>query len=251
MKYTDKQIEALLDGIYNGGITEDALPEGLYFAIADYLKKGLYKGFGGSLIDYTEGKTDYATLKELRDNIYMFSAAKTYVEVRGMTDLLMDGDAIKSFAEFKKDAMALYDIYNLDYLKSEYNTTLASAEMAAKWVVITDDIDTLPNLRYSTTEVACPICADLDGTVLPATDSFWDTYYPPNHYNCMCVVLQEDEDIKLTQNPPSTVHEMDDVFIGNVGKDKVIFNEDHPYFQLVPKDLGENNFGLPIPDTDE
>lgn len=250
MKYTDEQIKSLLDGIYAGTITETNLPEDLYFAIADYLKRGLYNGFGGSLIDFSEGSSDYAMLKELRENIYMFSAAKTYVEVRGMTDLLIDGDVVKSFAEFKKDAMQVYDIYNKDYLKSEYNTAIASAEMAAKWVTIQDDIDVLPNLRYSTTEVACPICAPLDGTTLPATDSFWDVYYPPNHYNCMCVALQEGEDVTLTQNPPSTKHEMDDVFIGNVGKDKVVFNADHPYFQLAPKDLGRNNFGLPIPEND-
>ena len=151
MKYTDEQIKSLLDGIYAGTITETNLPEDLYFAIADYLKRGLYNSFGGSLIDFSEGTSDYAMLKELRENIYMFSAAKTYVEVRGMTDLLIDGDVVKSFAEFKKDAMQVYDIYNKDYLKSVYNTAIASAEMAAKWVTIQDDIDVLPNLRYSTT----------------------------------------------------------------------------------------------------
>ena len=39
MKYTDKQIEDFLEGIFNGDITVEEIPESLYFAVADYLKK--------------------------------------------------------------------------------------------------------------------------------------------------------------------------------------------------------------------
>lgn len=248
VEFSDKYIFDLIDGIYSGKYTTDSLPSSLYFAIAKYLKKGLYEGFGGNLTDF-DGK-DLDLLKELRDNIYMFSAAKTYNEVRDMSDLLLDGDNVRPFNEFKTEALKIYGTYNQDWLKAEYNTAIAGATMGKQWLDIESNKGILPNLRYSTTEVACPICSELDGTVAPVDDSFWDTFYPPNHYNCMCVVLQEDSDVEVTKDKPDTSNAMDDVFKMNVGKERIVFDSEHPYFTSAPKDLGENNFGLPIPEED-
>jgi SPP1 gp7 family putative phage head morphogenesis protein len=40
-----------------------------------------------------------------------------------------------------------------------------------------------------------PICAPLDGTVLPADDPFWESHNPPLHFNCRShvVTLSEEE----------------------------------------------------------
>jgi hypothetical protein len=251
MKYSKKQVKNLLEGLYSGEINPDNLPEDLYFAIAEYLKSALYKGFGGGLSDFAFDGIDYQLLTELRENIYMFSAAKTYSEVAAMTDLLISDDTIRTFSDFRNEAIKIYEQYNVDWLKSEYNTAIASGEMAAKWNTILSQSDLLPNLRYSTTEVACPICAPLNDTVLPVNDAFWSTFYPPNHFNCVCVVLQEEADVKITQIPPDTSEAMQDVFKMNTGQDGVVFNEQSPYFTTAPKDKGINNFGLPIPDNDD
>ena len=48
MEYSDKQINSLIVDIYEGVISVENMPEDLYFAIAEYLKKSLYEGFGGS-----------------------------------------------------------------------------------------------------------------------------------------------------------------------------------------------------------
>lgn len=251
-EFSDKYIQALLDGIMDGSITEYELPESLYYAIANYLKKGLYKGFGSELADLHIGDKDYELLAELRENIYMFSAAKTYQEVKDLSEHLVDEDGnVRTVQEFNKIGRERFALWNDDYGTSEYNTALAQGTMAVKWNQIEADRDVLPNLTYSTTEVACPICSELDGTTLPIDDPFWDTFYPPNHYNCMCVVLQQGDDAELTTTPPDTSDEMQDVFKANVGKEKVVFNEEHPYFSTAPKDLGKNNFGLPIPEDDE
>jgi hypothetical protein len=45
VEFNDKDIERFLRLIYTGKSTEYSLDEGMYFAIADYLKKGLYEGF--------------------------------------------------------------------------------------------------------------------------------------------------------------------------------------------------------------
>jgi hypothetical protein len=103
------------------------------------------------------------------------------------------------------------------------------------------------------------ICEPLDGITLPVDDPFWDEYYPPNHFRCRTTVEQLEEDA----NPSSKAEvaeavehadkEMDDVFKMNVGKDKVVFNEDHPYFEVPPNDrrFAANNFDLPIPGDDD
>lgn len=206
MEFTDNQINALIEGIYSGEITEYNIPDKLYFAIADYFKKALYSGFGGVPSDFSG--TDFALLEELRTNIYMFSAAKSYTELKAMTGLLMDGDKVRSFSDFKKVCKHTFDIYNVDYLQSEYNTALASGDMAVKWDSIQRDKAILPVLRYVTTGGdVCPICKPLDGTTLPADDKFWKTRYPPNHFNC----FPKGTKVKIKSGTKS----IDDVVIGD------------------------------------
>ena len=249
MDYSKEQISDLVDGIYDGSISEYNIPESLYFAIADELKEGLYKGFGGSPSDFSG--TDYALLEELRTNIYMFSAAKSYTQLKDMSGLLAETN---TFAEFKKECLHKYEIYNVDYLKSEYNTAQASGDMAIKWDDISRNKDILPMLQYQTASSdVCPICKPLDKVTLPESDPFWETRYPPNHFNCMCIVTQHEEDeFEVTKNPPDVLPLMQDEFKINVGIDKYVFSPEHPYFQVEPKDkeYAMNNFDLPIPKTD-
>jgi hypothetical protein len=246
MDYSKQQVNDLIDGIYSGEITEYDIPEPLYFAIANELKQALYTGFGGNLSDFSG--TDYALLSELRENIYMFSAAKSYTELKDMRSLLIDNPL---FPDFKKAAQAKYNIYNVDYLKSEFNTAQASGDMAIKWADIERNKEILPMLQYQTAGGdVCPICKPLDKVTLPATDKFWKERYPPNHFNCMCVVTQhEDDEFPKTKDIPDTLPIMSDVFKMNVGVDKYVYSPEHPYFQVEPKDreYAKNNFNLPIP----
>jgi hypothetical protein len=253
MEFTDKQINALIEGIYSGEITEYNIPDKLYFAIADYLKKALYTGFGGVPSDFIG--TDFALLEELRTNIYMFSAAKSYTELKAMTGLLMDGDKVRPFSDFKKVCKDTFDVYNVDYLQSEYNTALASGDMAVKWDSIQRDKAILPVLRYVTTGGdVCPICKPLDNTTLPADDKFWETRYPPNHFNCYCLVTSHEEnEYPITKDIPQVSPLQQDIFKMNVGIEKYVFSPEHPYFDVAPKDkkYAENNFDLPIPPADK
>lgn len=256
MKYSDRQIENFLEGIYEGRITVKELPEDLYFAIADYLKKALYKGYGGNLKTVT-GK-NLELLQELRENIYLFSAAKTYQEVRYITDLLYDENGnIRSKTEFRDLGRESFATWNDAWGEAEYNTAIAQAQNAVKWGFIEAQKDVLPILRYITSgsDNVCEICAPLDGLTAPVDDDVWDSIMPCNHFGCLCVVEQLEEG-EVTTNRDEIVEqveqEMDDLFKMNPGKDRVVFSDDHPYFDIAPKDKGlaENNFGLPIPEED-
>ena len=251
MKYTDKQISKLLYGIFDGTITEVDLPLDYYNAVVDYLKAGLYKGFGMDL-SQAVGK-DLELLTELRENVYMFSAAKTYNEVKEISALLTDGEGVKTFNQFKKDALSIYETYNVDYLKTEYNTAVGQGTMAVKWNEIEKNKEFLPLLQYSAIGDACDICGPLDGMVAPVDDPVWDSVMPLNHFNCLCTVLQLD-DGNVTEGNASLVagveEKMQPLFVNNAGKTGQVFTKDHPYFD-ADKNLGKNNFGLPIPENDE
>ena len=97
IKYSDKLIERLLEGIYNGTINERELPVSLYKAIAENLKQALYEGFGGTLSDFA-GK-DFELLNELRENVYMFSAAKTFQEVNEIGAMMFDERIYRSWPQ--------------------------------------------------------------------------------------------------------------------------------------------------------
>jgi len=256
VKYSEKQIEDLLSGIYDDKINVENLPEDLYFAIAEHLKEGLFKGFGGDLAEF--GGKDYALLNELRENVYMFSGAKTYQEVREMGALLADSE---NFKDFRDKALEVYGTYNKNWLETEYNTAIGQGMQANQWNEIEKNKSDFPFLRYSAVidDRTSDICEPINGVILPVDDPFWDEYTPLNHFNCRCVLEQIDkfEDVNVTpkgdidtlkENLNNTVS---DVFKMNVGKDGYVFSPEHPYFEVAPKDrdLARENFNLPIPEA--
>ena len=153
MVLSEQEMDELIAGIYSGLITEMNLPENLYFAIADRLKEGVYKGFG---IDFNELKDkavsgfkfdvkDLELLTELRENTYMFSAAKTFNEVLDFRGVMVNGDGeIKPFKEFKQDMLALDEQYNKNWLRAEYDTAYGQAQSAVAWNQFEKNKDVLP-----------------------------------------------------------------------------------------------------------
>ena len=60
----------------------------------------------------------------------------------------------------------------------------------------------------------------LDGTKLPKSDPFWQTYWPPNGYNCRCGVIEifEPEPIKRPGTIDGIVPPPDPGFAANPGQ---------------------------------
>lgn len=258
-EYSDEAIQRLIKGVYNGEISEYNLPEGLYNAIAKYFRRGLYDGFGMTLAD-AAGK-DMELLTELRENVYMFSAAKTYQQTKELQSLLIDDEGnLRTAREFNKLGKQTFELWNGTWGTTEYNTCVGQAQQASKWNEIEANKEALPLLRYSAVmdPNTSEICAPLNGIVAPVDDKIWNRIAPLNHFNCRCVLLQE-ESGKVTPESEKlkavkeVEENMQDVFKMNPGKDGYIFKDDHPYFEVAAKDKGfaRENFGLPIPPADD
>lgn len=123
---------------------------------------------------------------------YIFSGLKTFHELNEAFPSLLDENGNKkTFERFLNDVRKIDETYNANYLRAEYNFVQASAEMAAKWEGFMEDGDHY-YLQYRTQhdDKVRPEHASLDRVTLPPSDSFWESYYPPNGWNCRCTVVQ-------------------------------------------------------------
>jgi SPP1 gp7 family putative phage head morphogenesis protein len=251
MNYTQQQIDALIEGIYDGSINARNLPVGLYNAISEKL----LSAFGS-----VNGSPSPSLLRELSENIYTFSGAKVYQQIQDIS-LLAGDENIKSFANFRDEALAIYDQYNKNWLETEYNTAIGQAQSATRWEQIEQQKSELPFLQYSAVidPNTSDICSSLDGVCLPVDDPFWDVNTPLNHFNCRCTVIQHDKTdataIGITSKEDADrataeiTEKRQPLFEGNSGKDRLIFGKEHPYYDVpkADKELAKENFGLPIP----
>ena len=135
--------------------------------------------------------TDKMRERLTRSN-YIFSGIKTFHELNEAFPSLIDEDGNrKPFERFLNDVRKIDETYNANYLHAEYNFVQASAEMAAKWEQYSEDGDRyLLQYRTAHDDKVRPEHAALDRITLPMSDPFWESYYPPNGWNCRCTVVQ-------------------------------------------------------------
>jgi SPP1 gp7 family putative phage head morphogenesis protein len=174
----------------------------------------------------------YPLLNNLRNNALQFAAAKTLT-------LLQELGTNPTEAQIK----AALNRHS-SYFEAEYNLATASTQMAIKWQDIQSQSTEYSKLRYITVKDARVRDAHrvLHGVTLPITDPFWATYYPPNGYNCRCIVQQvlgTAPDVTPTAYP--TEKEMPAALKFNPGIDQVLFSDKHPYFkQAIDSSLLED-----------
>lgn len=195
--------------------------------------------------------------RRLDHDTFIFSGFKVHHELSEAGLSLRDENGkLKSYAAFEKDVTSIHEKYNRNYLRSEYNFAVASAQMAANWKEVEAgknryDLQyrTAGDYRVRRTHKA------LQDITLPADDPFWDKYYPPNGWSCRCTAVEvlkgkypvsDSKDAimkgeKATSSLDRFGNNKDAIFRFNPGKDGKIFPPKHPY---LPKGCGECKKGI-------
>lgn len=172
--------------IFGAGMMKEKPVRRLMEETATYLAKGIERGI-------EEASPTEAMVSSLRESAGIFSGFKTFHEMKEAADMLLDEQGnLKPFERFSKDVQKINADYNKHYLKTEYNFTVQSASMAARWEDQQDDGGGRYLLQYRTAgdSKVRESHRKLEGITLPASDPFWDKYYPPNGFNCRCTVAK-------------------------------------------------------------
>ena len=224
-------------------IQDGTLPEGMIVdeelasMIAEELRGAISEGLGGDITTFATDTNMRSLAGDLMKNVYRFSAAKTEAMLKEMNSMLIDGDGkARSWSDFRGAVDDLNVKYNRDYLKTEWNTATSTAQTAGKWAGFKDNADVLPMLQYVTAgdEKVREDHAILDGIVKDINDPFWDTYYPPNDWNCRCDVIQlsnpdaPDTNLEDPERFPDGLPEIPDDFAQNPGKTGEVFDDKNP-----------------------
>lgn len=241
-KRARKLAKMIQDGTLPDGTIVDEEMAGM---IADELRGAIVKGLGGEITSFSTESNMRKLSEDLTKNIFQFSAAKTEAMLKEMNSLLVTetGEA-KSWKEFRDSVDELNVKYNRDYLKTEWNTATSSAQTAGKWSGFKDNADILPMLQYVTAgdEKVRDDHAILDGVVRDINDPFWDTYYPPNDWNCRCDVVQLSNpdapatDLEDPERFPDGLPVVPDNFAQNPGKTGEVFGKEDPTMASASKE---------------
>ena len=178
----------------------------------------------------------------LDQNIFFFSGFKTHHELVEASRMLKGDDGnFKPFQQFLKDVETINKVYNRNYLQAEYNFATASTQMAVKWKEWEQEGDRY-DLQYRTAgdSRVREEHAALNGITLPPSDPFWDSYLPPNGWNCRCTAVQvrqgkyprSDSAAAMAAGANCTDTPKKQIFRFNPGKQEKIFPPKHPYYKV-------------------
>jgi len=272
IEFSSTEEEKLFRDVLEGRTHLLNLPVRLYTKISEELTSTVLSAY--NLTPETNLlNPDFETVRQLKRNCYVFSAAKTFNQIQDMQNFLFNEKGFKRpFNEFKQAAKGIFDTYNETWLEAEFETATRQAEAASEWERLNNEKDIFPLLRYKTLQDGSvrEEHAILNDVVRPVNDPFWDRFTPPNGWRCRCFLEQLEEDeaketpitrqgakvFRKKGRKQQEVTQPTQLFDFNPAKKGVIFREDaqgkglaHPYFKVdqrwnVHK---RNNFGLPLP----
>lgn len=233
-----KYVEKIAREIWNKKALEQGFDPTLVQAYGEKLSEAVTNGYGKDFLEISFKDKDFNMLKNLHIDAWKFSTGKANAHLNDISKALRKPDgSLRSFEEFRIQTVIATG-KQLRGLKAEYNTAIASAQMASKWETIQRQKGTYPYLKFEAVEDdhTTALCNSLNGVIKHVDDPFWTKFYPPNHYNCRSTVRQlrnapetEDKDIKEPNIP--------EMFKVNFVAQGQLFPPNHKYYGNTPNEV--------------
>ncbi len=165
------------------------------------LIRGLYEGWGNRAIEADWNAPDHLMLQMMEMNLFEFSSSKTEAKLAAMNQLLIDREKmqIRSFSDFKAEASKIEKDFNENWLRTEYNLSVATGQNSAAYARFMSEKDTVTSyVQYQTAgdNLVRPEHEALDGKIFSLNDKTAMSLWPPNGYGCRCEMLQYIGDTK-------------------------------------------------------
>lgn len=234
----DDIIEKALRNIYNKKIDlKKDIEKNLFGAI--------YNTLNEAIIGVDFGTINEEFINQLRISTAVFAAFKTHRQQNDLAKQLLDNDGkLKSFDNFKSDTKSIIGKYNASWLRTEYDTAVIRARMAANYKKYEEDLDLFPNLKWlpSTSPNPRDTHRAFYNMVFPYDDDFLKSHYPGDEWNCKCGITNTDDPVSKSISPsnyePSPGIDENPAFTGN------LFTKTHPYVTEAYKgaDKAVNSF---------
>ncbi len=226
-----KKIDKFLKDVYNKSTNNE-----IFKITGKTLAEKTHNAYESITHDFST--PDVNMLARITADVWHFSAAKNFQELKDLTLLLKDDKGkLREWNDFKEVAGKVVEKYQTRWMRTEYNFTVSASQSAARWTEFEKDKN-ITNLEYQTVGDSSvrPAHRLLDGVIKPKNHSFWNTHYPPNGYGCRCEVISTPDGIgRVTPDNKLPYIEMPKMFRTNLAKTGLLFPKGHPYYEGIPK----------------
>lgn len=231
------QLAGMVEGIWQEKGMPKTINKDVTRAFAQRLWSGVQEGYGKPItsIDYTT--PDYAVLAHLQQNVYHFSAAKNWSQMRALTQALVDDNGkLRTKKEYFDAAYAINDEHTNVWLETERGTAIAGAQMARQWLDIQANKQLFPLVEFDVVmdKHTSEICRPLHGVIVTADDPMLNTYMPPNHFWCRTILRQRGSSYRPTPKSEIVHPDIPEMFRTNLAKERLAFPPKHPYYDGLP-----------------
>ena len=220
-----KAVQAALERIYRKEIDpEREIDPGLWQGVVDTIDLAAAEG----LKRHPGVKYDFK--RQLLHNDQVFAAFKVHRLQGDMARQMVDAQGdVKSFEQWAQDVRPIASHQCRQWLRTEYDTAIKRASLAADWQRFEDEKDVLPNLRWVPSTAANPDAfhQSMWDTVLPVDHPFWGAHHPGDRWGCQCALEATDDPVTAT---PTVNYATSPGLENNPGRDAKLFNDTHPYF---------------------
>lgn len=164
--------------------------------VLEYLRlyNGLRKGWGTRYNELKYNEPDHLMLAMMELNLLEFSASKTEAFLASLNQLLIDKDKlnIRSFTDFKREAFKVSEAFNVRYLQTEYNLSVAVGQNSAAYARAWAEKDVIPYVQYITAgdQRVRDTHQLLNNRIFRINDEEARRLWPPNGYGCRCEMIQ-------------------------------------------------------------